>query len=134
MLRGEEVEVDRLAPRDHRVAGWEIGVPRVVVERPAADDLLRRRVRAELAVEEREHVREPVEAEHATHPEQGHAAAHLDRLHSRAVHRLDHRRLVALLEELVGPVLAVVGLARRSSIVFAAIASASSHGIWSHSS
>ena len=109
VLGREEVEVDGLAAGHHRVARRQVGVPGVVVERAAADDLLRSGVRANLRVEQRQHVREAVEAEDAPDPEERHAAAHLDRLHAGAVHRLDHARVVALLEQLLGAVLAVVG-------------------------
>ena len=109
VLGREEVEVDRLAAGHHRVAGRQVGVPGVVVERAAADDLLGRGVGPHLRVEQGQHVGEAVEAEDAADAEQRHAAAHLDRLHAGAVHRLDHVRVVALLEQLVAPVLAVVG-------------------------
>ena len=83
-------------------------MPGVVVERAAADDVLLVDVGAELPVEQGEHVREAIEAEDPPDAEERHPAAHLDRLDARAVHRLDHRRVVALLEQLLGSPLAGV--------------------------
>jgi hypothetical protein len=113
VLGERQIEVHRLLPRRHRVAGRQVGVPRVVVPAAAPE----RGVGADLAhvvVEERERVCEAVLPEDAGQAEERHPAAHLDRADAGALRGVDHQRIELLREE---PLLARVSAVRRSGRV-----------------
>ena|GEM_PF-4608037 len=102
-----EVDVSGLQPVDEREAGGLITMPGVVRPVPTALRFLRGDA-AHVHVEQREHVRGPIEAVLPDHAEETHPAAEFEGACPCALGGLHHLRLVPLLEQDPLPALARV--------------------------